>query len=93
MHVGLVIEEITEEVENVTSENNRSSSLKPTVVQPKKSGDSSKSSSTVNNGNPKTYAEGLDTLKKDPEAIRYISIFVKGAKHIMFLYFNLIICI
>ncbi|KAK7257567.1 hypothetical protein RIF29_31622 [Crotalaria pallida] len=76
---GLVIEEITEEVESMPSENNKSSSLKPTMVQPKKSGDSSKSHSTVNNGNPKAYAESLDTLKKDPEAIRSFQDFISNA--------------
>ncbi|CAL0328947.1 unnamed protein product [Lupinus luteus] len=75
----LVIEEITEEVENVPSESNKSSSLKPTVVQPKKSGDSSKSNITVNNGNPKAYAESLDTLKNDPEAIRSFQNFISNA--------------
>lgn len=64
MHVGLVIEEITEDVPS------GSSSLEQTVVQPKKSGDSSKSYSTANNGNPKTNADSLDALKKDPEAVR-----------------------
>lgn len=70
MHVGLVIEEITEEVENVPSGNNKSSSLEQKVAQPKKSGDSSKSCSIANNGNPKLNTDSLDTLKKDPEAIR-----------------------
>ncbi|KAE9620694.1 hypothetical protein Lal_00019325 [Lupinus albus] len=76
---GLVIEEITEEVESVPSESNKSSSLKPTVVQPKKSGDSSQSNSTVNNGNPKAYGESLDTLKNDPEAIRSFQNFISNA--------------
>ncbi|KAE9593088.1 hypothetical protein Lal_00029266 [Lupinus albus] len=76
---GLVIEEITEEVESKPSESNKSSSLKPTVVQRKQSGDSSKISSTVNNGNPKAYAESLDTLKNDPEAIRSFQNFISNA--------------
>ncbi|CAL0303969.1 unnamed protein product [Lupinus luteus] len=76
---GLVIEEITEEVDSVPSENNKSSSLKPTVVQPKKSGDSPKSSRTVDNGNPQAYAESLDQLKKDPEAIRSFQNFISNA--------------
>ncbi|KAF7805775.1 outer envelope protein 61 [Senna tora] len=67
---GLVIEEITEEVENVPSGNLGSSSAEQTVSQPKKSNDSSKSCSTVNNGNSKTTMENLDTFKNDPEAIR-----------------------
>lgn len=70
MHAGLVIEEITEEVENVPLGNSKSSSLEQTVDQPKKSRDSSKSSSIANNGNLKSNSDSLDTLKKDPEAIR-----------------------
>lgn len=70
MHAGLVIEEITEEVENVPSGNNKSSSFEQTVDQQKESGGSSKSSKIVNNGNPKLNSDSLDTLKKDPEAIR-----------------------
>lgn len=65
MHLGIVTEEITE-VEDVPS----GSSLKQSVVQLKKSGDSSKSYRTANNGNPKTNADSLDALKKDPEAVR-----------------------
>ncbi|KAJ1393803.1 Tetratricopeptide-like helical domain superfamily [Sesbania bispinosa] len=75
----LVIEEITEEDENVPSGNNRSSSLEQTVVQPKKSGNSSKSYSIANNGNPKTNADSLDTLKKDPEALRSFQNFISNA--------------
>jgi hypothetical protein len=70
MHAELVIEEITEEVENVLSGNNKSSSFEQTVDQAQKSGGSSKSSSIANNGNPKSKPDSLDTLRKDPEAIR-----------------------
>jgi len=65
MLVGLVIEEITEEVEDVPPK----SSLEQTVVQ-KKSGDTTKSTSTVNNGNSTSNADSLDALRKDPEAVR-----------------------
>ncbi|KAK7263495.1 hypothetical protein RJT34_31086 [Clitoria ternatea] len=75
----LVIEEITEELENVPSGNVKSSSLEQTVVQPKKSGDSSKSYSTVNGGNPKTNTDSLHTLQKDPEAVRSFQNFVSNA--------------
>ncbi|KAK7312697.1 hypothetical protein VNO77_36767 [Canavalia gladiata] len=75
----LVIEEITEEVENMPSGNNKNSSLEQTVVQPKKSGDSSKSSSTTNNGYPKTDADSLNALKKDPEAVRSFQNFISNA--------------
>ncbi|KAL5070319.1 hypothetical protein RYX36_021206, partial [Vicia faba] len=64
----LVIEEITEEVENVPSGNNRNSSTEQTIDQPKKSGDSSKSYNIANNGNLKSNSDSIDTLKKDPEA-------------------------
>ncbi|XP_004506250.1 outer envelope protein 61 [Cicer arietinum] len=75
----LVIEEITEEVENVPSGNNKSSSFEQTVDQQKESGGSSKSSKIVNNGNPKLNSDSLDTLKKDPEAIRTFQNFISNA--------------
>lgn len=65
MLVGLVIEEITEEVEDVPPK----SSLEQTALQ-KKSGDTSKSTSTANNRNSKSNADSLDALRKDPEAVR-----------------------
>ncbi|XP_027346157.1 outer envelope protein 61 isoform X2 [Abrus precatorius] len=74
----LVIEEITDEVEAVPSGNNRSP-LEQSVVQPKKYGDSSESSSTTNNGNKKTNADSLDSLKKDPEAVRSFQNFMSNA--------------
>lgn len=74
----LVIEEITEEVENVPSGNNSSSSLEQTVVQPKKSGDSSRNFSTTNNGIPRTTTDSLDALKKDPEAVRSFQNFISN---------------
>ncbi|CAJ1979074.1 unnamed protein product [Sphenostylis stenocarpa] len=72
---GLVIEEITEEVEHVPS---GSSSSKQTIVQPKKSGDSSKSSSTANNGNPKSNVDSFEALRKDPEAVRSFQNFISN---------------
>ena len=70
MDVGLVIEEITEEAENVPSGNNKSSSSEQTEVQPRKSGGSSNIFSTANNRYPETNAESLDKLKNDPVAMR-----------------------
>ncbi|CAI8612739.1 unnamed protein product [Vicia faba] len=75
----LVIEEITEEVENVPSGNNRNSSTEQTIDQPKKSGDSSKSYNIANNGNLKSNSDNIDTLKKDPEAIRSFQNFISKA--------------
>ncbi|KAL5063848.1 hypothetical protein RYX36_025585 [Vicia faba] len=75
----LVIEEITEEVENVPSGNNRNSSTEPTIDQPKKSGESSKSYNIANNGNLKSNSDSIDTLKKDPEAIRSFQNFISKA--------------
>ncbi|KAL5072447.1 hypothetical protein RYX36_011431 [Vicia faba] len=75
----LVIEEITEEVENVPSGNNRNSSTEQTIDQPKKSGDSSKSYNIANNGNLKSNSHNIDTLKKDPEAIRSFQNFISKA--------------
>ncbi|KAL5081565.1 hypothetical protein RYX36_009986 [Vicia faba] len=75
----LVIEEITEEVENVPSGNNRNSSTEQTIDQPKKSGDSSKSYNIANNGNLKSNSYSIDTLKKDPEAIRSFQNFISKA--------------
>ncbi|KAI5390175.1 outer envelope protein 61 [Lathyrus oleraceus] len=74
----LVIEEITEEIENVPSGNNRSSSSEQIFDQPKKSGDS-KSYNIANNGNLKSNSDSIDTLKKDPEAIRSFQNFISKA--------------
>ncbi|KAK7342079.1 hypothetical protein VNO80_25022 [Phaseolus coccineus] len=70
---GLLIEEITEEGEDVPPP----SSLEQTVVQ-KKSCDTAKSSSTANNGNPKSNADSLDALRKDPEAVRSFQNFISN---------------
>ncbi|BAT90325.1 hypothetical protein LR48_Vigan08g129600 [Vigna angularis] len=70
---GVVIEEITEEVEDVPPK----SSLEQTAVQ-KKSGDTSKSTSNANNGNSKSDADSLDALRKDPEAVRSFQNFIQN---------------
>ncbi|KAJ7981263.1 outer envelope protein 61 [Quillaja saponaria] len=75
----LVIEEITEEVENVTSRNHKRSSMEPTVAQPEETGDSSKSCNTINNGNLTTNSEILQALKNDPESIRSFQNFIANS--------------
>ncbi|KAI9107712.1 hypothetical protein K1719_021375 [Acacia pycnantha] len=76
---GLVIEEITEEDQNVPPQNSGSSSVEQTVAKPKTSNTSSKSSSTVINDNLKSNMEGLNALKNDPEAIRSFQNFISNA--------------
>ncbi|KAL5065602.1 hypothetical protein RYX36_027339 [Vicia faba] len=85
----LVIEEITKEVENVPSGNNRNSSTEQTIDQPKKSGDSSKSYNIANNGNLKSNSDSIDTLKKDPEAIRSFQNFISKADPATLAYLNI----
>ena len=84
MLVGLIIEEITEEVENVPLGDQRSTSMEHRVSQPESSNVSSKNHSTVNNGNLKSSMESLHSLKNDPEAMRYFSVYVNDVKHILF---------
>lgn len=72
--IGLVIEEITEEVETVSSENHKSSSMEHSVVQPHQNGDSTKSQSAVNRGGVMSNSESLHALKDDPDTIRFVCI-------------------
>lgn len=71
--IGLVIEEINEEDETVSSDNNASSSTENLVAQSQKTSDSSRSQNLVNNGGLSNNAECLQALKDNPEAIRYVS--------------------
>lgn len=75
---GLVIEEITEEVETVNSENHKSSSMEHSVVQPHQNGDSTKSQSTVNRGGIMSNSESLHALKDDPDTIRSFQNFISN---------------
>ncbi|KAH7541848.1 hypothetical protein FEM48_Zijuj02G0011000 [Ziziphus jujuba var. spinosa] len=70
---GLVIEEINEEAEPVSSNNNGSSSTDYSIPQSQKTSDSSKSQNVANNGDLSTNSEYLKALNNDPEAIRYIT--------------------
>jgi hypothetical protein len=72
--IGLVIEEITEEVETVCSGNHNSSYMEYLGVQPRENGNSSKSQTVVNNGGISTNVESMQALKNDPEAIRFVCV-------------------
>ncbi|XP_059429701.1 outer envelope protein 61 [Corylus avellana] len=76
---GLVIEEITEEVETLGSGNQNSSYMEYSGVQPRENGKSSKSQTAVNNGGITTNLESLQALKDDPEAIRSFQNFMHNA--------------
>lgn len=73
--IGLVIEEITEEVETMSSGNHNSSYMGYSGVQPRENGNSSKSQTAVNNGGIRTNLESLQALKNDPEAIRFVCVY------------------
>lgn len=72
--IGLVIEEITEEVETLGSGIQNSSYMEYSGVQPRENGNSSKSQTAVNNGGITTNLESLQALKDDPEAIRFVCV-------------------
>lgn len=68
--IGLVIEEITEEVGTMTSENLKNSSTEYSVTQPREGVDASNSGSRASSGGLATNSESLQALKDDPEAVR-----------------------
>lgn len=70
--IGLVIEEITEEEETVSSENYDGSTAKYSVSPPQESSGSSKSQAGINIEAPSTNAECVQALKDDPEAMRFV---------------------
>nr|XP_048324408.1 outer envelope protein 61 [Ziziphus jujuba var. spinosa] len=76
---GLVIEEINEEAEPVSSNNNGSSSTDYSIPQSQKTSDSSKSQNVANNGDLSTNSEYLKALNNDPEAIRSFQNFISNA--------------
>ncbi|KAL4611289.1 hypothetical protein ACB092_08G113200 [Castanea dentata] len=75
---GLVIEDITEEVETVSSENHKSSSMEHSVAQPHQNVDSTKSQSAVNRGGIMSNSESLHALKDDPDTIRSFQNFISN---------------
>lgn len=70
--IGLVIEEITEEVETVPSANHKSSSTNHSPAQPKESNDISKTRIATKPEILPTNSEHLEALKNNPEAIRFV---------------------
>lgn len=76
---GLVIEEITEEVETVSSDKHGSSSTEYSVTQPRETSGFSKSQNETKGGSLTTNTERLQTLKDDPETIRSFQNFMSNA--------------
>ncbi|CAB4283106.1 unnamed protein product [Prunus armeniaca] len=76
---GLVIEEITEEVETVPSANHKSSSTNHSPAQPKESNDISKTRIAAKPEVLPTNSEHLEALKNNPEAIRSFQNFISNA--------------
>ncbi|XP_058196215.1 outer envelope protein 61 [Rhododendron vialii] len=75
----LVIEEITEEEETVSSENYDGSTAKYSVSPPQETSGSSKSQAGINIEAPSTNAECVQALKDDPEAMRSFQNFMSQA--------------
>lgn len=71
--IGLVIEEITEEVGTVSSGNHESSSGGYAVTQPQERTDFSQSKSRANGGGLTTNPDSFQGLKDDPETIRFVT--------------------
>lgn len=78
--VELVIEEITEEA--VSTGNGNCSGSEYSVTQPEESSTRDKSRSGINHEGLTTNSEYLQTLKDDPEAIRFVSVY-KGIVHLI----------
>lgn len=76
---GVVIEEITEDVETLDSGNHKSSNVENLGKQPRENGYSTKSQSAVNNGGITTNSESLQALKDDPEALRAFQKFMDSS--------------
>ncbi|CAL5428397.1 unnamed protein product [Camellia sinensis] len=76
---GLVIEEITEEEQTVSSENCGSSTKEYSVSQPQETNGYSKSQPEINTKAPSTNSDYVHALKDDPEAIRSFQSFMSRA--------------
>lgn len=71
--IGLVIEEISEEVGTTSSGNHESSSGGYAVTQPQERTNFSQSKSNTNSGGLTTNPDSFQGLKDDPEAIRFVT--------------------
>lgn len=76
---GLVIEEITEEVEAVSAENGKRTSQDCSVTHPEESSRYSKDQSETISEIPTTESECLRALKDDPDTIRSFQNFISQA--------------
>ncbi|KAM1149501.1 hypothetical protein ACFX15_029712 [Malus domestica] len=76
---GLVIEELTEEVETVSSANHKRSSTEYSAAQPKETSNASRTQSASNTEFLSTNADRLQDFKSDPEAIRSFQNFISNA--------------
>ena len=82
---GLVIEEITEEVETLSSANHKRSSTEYSAAQPQETSDASRTQSTSNTELLSTNSDRLRAFKSDPDAIRYV-LFIKNCLLIKMLF-------
>lgn len=71
--IGLVIEEITEDDEAVSSGNNKSPSTEYLVTQSRERTDLSNSECSAKGGGLTSNPEYLRDLKDDPDSIRFVS--------------------
>ncbi|KAK6926483.1 hypothetical protein RJ641_008202, partial [Dillenia turbinata] len=76
---GVVIEEITEDEDTVTSDGNKGSSVEHPVMQDHEKKGQPKSQSLTSNGVPKSESECLQALKDDPESVRSFQNFFSNA--------------
>lgn len=74
--IGLVIEEITEEVETISSANLKNSSTEYSVAQPQETRDIPKIQTAADTEVLSNNSERLQALKNDPATLRFV-LFIK----------------
>lgn len=74
--IGLVIEEITEEVETISSANLKNSSTEYSVAQPQETRDIPKTQTAADTEVLSNNSERLQALKNDPATLRFV-LFIK----------------